>query len=398
MLKYAWREIIRRKGRSVAAILSYALATMIFSVLISLLQYTEYSEYKTLYNTGTHFIAFSPVCCNLPLLRDETHEGFWANGGRSSLIPLEMIDTIRNLHSVRDASPALMFRLKDSLNNVGLTLSGFDPLNTISVANTICSATDIISGRYISPDDSNAIMVEESYARSHKLLVGKSLILAGIPVSIIGIVQAGIRPVKADLYTTFQGAERIINRRTWNPLNREMNIILVESANAQVHNQAILDVKNILGKDNIISSYSCHTPAREAMNLNRQMLWLGVIFVTIFIIVHVTRNQYASLVERRREIGILQSMGWSGKRIVATIGNEFLLQAFIGGIFGGYFAILSQLAIPKSSSSCHILCAIDCYGNTLIGFGIIMTLVGFLGILLTCISVRLRPIKNLQIL
>ena len=90
MWKYAWREIIRRKGRSIAAICSYALAVMIFSVLVSLLQYSERSQYKTLYNTGTHFIAFSPVCCNLPLLKDETHEGFWANGSRSSIMPINL--------------------------------------------------------------------------------------------------------------------------------------------------------------------------------------------------------------------------------------------------------------------------------------------------------------------
>jgi putative ABC transport system permease protein len=396
MWKYAWREIIRRKGRSIAAICSYALAAMIFSVLISLLQYSERSQYKTLYNTGTHFIAFSPVCCNLPLLKDETHEGFWANGSRSSIMPINLIDTIKKLPTVRDASPLLMFRFKDSTNNAGIIASGFDPENTISVANTTCSSTDLVSGRFITSHDTNTIIVEESFAYSHKIAVGKSLNIAGTSLLVVGIVNAGIRPVKSDIYMSFTQAERIISRQTWNPLKDEMNIILVESANAKVHDQAVQNVKSILGKDKIVSSYSCHNPAAEAINLNHHLLWLVIIFITVFIIVHVIRNHYASIIERKREIGILQSMGWTRKRTVLVVGYELILQALLGGILGGYLAIICQIAIPASKSSCHILCAIDSYGNALIGLGIVLTIATLSALSFVFCIARLQPMKNLK--
>jgi putative ABC transport system permease protein len=396
MWKYPWRELVRRKGRSVAAICSYALAAMIFSVLISLLQYSERSQYKTLYNTGTHFIAFSPVCCNLPLLKDETHEGFWANGSRSSIMPINLIDTIKKLPTVRDASPLLMFRFKDSTNNAGIIAGGFDPENTISVANTTCSSTDLVSGRFITSHDTNTIIVEESFAYSHKIAVGKSLNIAGASLLVVGIVNAGIRPVKADIYMSFTQAERIISRQTWNSLKDEMNIILVESANAQVHEQAVQDVKSILGKDKIVSSYSCHNPAAEAINFNRQLLWLGIIFMTVFIAVHVIRNHYASIVERKREIGILQSMGWTRKRIVLIVGYELILQALLGGILGVYIALIYQITLPASKSSCHILCAIDSYGNALIGFGIVLTIATLSALCFAFCIARLQPMKNLK--
>jgi putative ABC transport system permease protein len=396
MWKYAWREIVRRKGRSVAAMFSYALATMIFSVLISLLQYSEYSQYKTLHATGTHFIAFSPVCCNLPLLKDETHEGFWANGSRSSVLPISLIDSIKKLPTIRDASPLLMFRFKDSTNAAGILASGFDPNNTISVANTTCASADVVSGRFITVHDTNAVLIEESFALSRKIVVGKSLTIAGIPLAVIGIVNAGIRPVKADIYMSFRQAEWLMSERTWNPIQDEMNIILVESANAQVHEQAVQDVKNILGKDKIVSSYSCHNPAAEAIKNNRQMLWLGFVFITIFITVHVIRNHYASLLERKRDIGILQSMGWSRKRIALFVGNELILQALLGGIVGGYLAILCQTLIPKSKSTCHILCAIDSFGTTLAGFGIVFIIAVMSALTFACWFVRLQPMKNLK--
>ncbi|RPI02737.1 MAG: ABC transporter permease, partial [Ignavibacteriae bacterium] len=253
MMHYAWHELIRRKGRSFAAILSYALATVVFSVLISLLQYSERSQYKTLYNTGTHFIAFRPVCCNLPLLKDETHEGFWANGSRSAVMPLNLIDSIHTLSSVRDASPCLLFRFADSATKSDVLVGGFDLQNTVSVSNTACSAMDVVSGRFLAPDDTNSVMLEESYALSHQITAGRSVKITGASYLVTGIINAGIRPAKADIYMPFQQAQQLISRRTWNPIKDVMNIILVESKDAQSHSRAIQEVTTLLGKDKIVS-------------------------------------------------------------------------------------------------------------------------------------------------
>ena len=134
----------------------------------------------------------------------------------------------------------------------------------------------------------------------------------------------------------------------------------------------------------------------EGINLNRQLLWLGIIFMTVFIAVHVIRNHYASIVERKREIGILQSMGWTRKRIVLVVVYELILQALLGGILGGYIAIICQIAIPVSKSSCHILCSIDSHGNALIGFGIVLTIATMSALCFAFCIARLQPMKNLK--
>jgi ABC-type lipoprotein release transport system permease subunit len=397
MLKYAWREIYRRKGRSIAAICSYALAATIFSVMISLLQYSELNQYKTLYDTGTHFIAFNPACCNFPLLKDETHEGFWANGSRSSVMPVNLIDTIKNLGTVRDASPLLMFRFEDSTSSAGIIVCGFVLENTISVANTTCSPADLVTGRFITSSDTNAVLIEESYASSHRITVGKSLNIGGLQLYIAGIINAGIRPIKSDIYTSYDLAEKIISRRTWNPIQDEMNIVLVESANATVHNQSIQDVKKILGKEKVVSSYSCHSPAADAIKFNRQLLLIGTIFIIIFIAVQIIRTHYASIVERKREIGILQSMGWARKRIFLVVVCEFFLQALIGGIIGIYITGLCQLAMPAYNSNLHhILCAFDSFKNTLLGLGLVIILAALSAVCFAFYIARIQPIKNLR--
>jgi putative ABC transport system permease protein len=396
MWKYAWREIIRRKGRSTAAIFSYALATVVFSVLISLLQYSEHSQYRTLYNTGKHFIVFSPIDCKLPLLNEETQEVFWTNGSHSAIMPLHLIDTIKALPSVRDASPLLMFRFADNLPGSEVIVSGFDLENNISIASTICSTTDLVSGRFIAHDDTNAVMVEESYALSHKITAGKSVKIAGTSFQVIGIINAGIRPAKADIYMPFRQAEQLISRRTWNPIKDKMNSILVESNSAQLHKQAVQEVITLLGKDQIVSSYSCHTPATDSININKRLLWFGIVFVTMFVAVHVFRNHYASVIERRREIGVLQSIGWQQKRITRVIGYEYILQALLGGVLGQYLAIIVQISLPASESSCHILCAIDSFGIMLIGFGVIFFIASVSALMFAFCFARSLPITNLN--
>ena len=348
MWKYAWREIIRRKKRSTAAIFSYGLAVVIFIVLISLLRSSDQSMYQTLKSTGTHFIAFKPVCCNFPLLKNEINEGFWANGSRSQPMPIELVDTIKNLSSVADASPFLLYLFRDTVGHSSFTIAGFIPENRISVANTTCATTDIIDGRFLTSQDTNAIMLEQSFAVSHYLGVGKVLTIEDRTFCIVGVVNAGIRPAKADVYMPYRQAEEVISLRTWNPIEKEMNIVLVESANAEMHKQAMQDVIRVLGKENLISTYACYNPASTVISLNRETLWLLTILIGIFICVHVLRTQYASIVERNHEIGILYSMGWSRRRIISLIGSEFIIQATLGGILGCVVGMVLQVIFSAS--------------------------------------------------
>ncbi len=390
MWKYSWREIIRRKNRSLAAILSYTLAVIVFSLLISLLQESDLSMNKTLQNTGTHFIAFRPVCCNLPQLRDVRNEGFWANGTRSAVLSTQILDEVKKLPSVSDASAMLMFLFQDSIRHVSFTVAGFMPENNISVANTTCASTDLIEGRYISSSDTNEVMIEHSYAISRVIHVGDSIRIADKYFRVKGIVNAGIRPVKADVYMPFSQAESAISTRTWNPLKDQMNIILVESVNAHVHTQAMQDVKNLLGKDNIVSSYACHKPAASALDLNRYTLLFASILMVLFVFIHVIRNQYASVVERKREIGILHSIGWSNSNISLFVVDEFITQTMIGGIGGCIFATVYQFSTQTLTTNTFMI--------SMTGFCVIVLTSIISGFIVVSIVLRKRPTNNLRTL
>ena len=73
MWEYAWRETVRRKGRTFANILGYLLAVAIMVVLVTTLVFSKEAASAVLTSTGTHFIGFIPLCettevCSVDLL------------------------------------------------------------------------------------------------------------------------------------------------------------------------------------------------------------------------------------------------------------------------------------------------------------------------------------------
>jgi ABC-type antimicrobial peptide transport system permease subunit len=241
MLKYAWRELSRRRGRSIAAICSYLLATVIVGVLLSLLQYSEISQNKTLYDAFTDFIAFNPIYCNFQLLKDETQKGFFgASGSRSFVMSTNL-------------------------------------------------------------------------------------------------------------------------------------------------------------KEKVVLSNTYHGPAAQAIAINHRLMRSVIIFIIFLIAVNIFRTHYASVIERKHEIGIFQSMGWSKKRIVFTVVFEFLLQALIGGIAGVCLTGICRLIVSVFKPVNYILCAFDPFGNTLLGFALIFIMAVISSISFALHIAKLLPVKNLRI-
>ena len=98
MFEFAWKEIIRRKARSIANIIGFALGVIIFSVLISLLKVSEQGITQVLTNTGTHFIAYQTLCCGLPFVSDDAlNKNFVANGISTQPMPILLIDSIKTI-------------------------------------------------------------------------------------------------------------------------------------------------------------------------------------------------------------------------------------------------------------------------------------------------------------
>ena len=235
IMKCAIRELARRRTRTYASIIGYMLAVASMVVLVSVLFFSRDTTGQVLSTTGTHFIAFNPLSkCNknqkghcFENLKDSQREGFVANGVKTKMLSRMWVADVKKLPAVKDASAFLLFKFQDPRDGHQFTVGGFEPQSK-AVTTTCCAESDIVEGRFLNPDDNNMVMLEQAYALNKDLHAGGKINIAGVVYPIVGVVNPGIRPAKADVYMHFKEAESLISRRTILPLNNEMNVVLVE--------------------------------------------------------------------------------------------------------------------------------------------------------------------------
>ncbi len=353
MIEYAFRELVRRKRRTLAHMAGYGLAAAVITLVITVLVNGRAASDAVLSGTGTHFTAFIPLCAdehcgNQPL--DRENEGFYVGATRVKSLANAFLELTRTLDTVADAAPFLLFRMTNKGNGVeDLMVGGMSVADSRATATNSCSAQDVVDGRFLLPDDRAAVVVEESFAQSRYLQTGERVRLGEREFTIVGVVNTGIRMARADVYLPIEEARAVINTRLRGPLTNEGSLLLVESRNAAGHEEAVAQVKSILGAGGSISSYNCYKPASQVMGITGTSAFLITLTVFICLLAVSLQAQYGSVAERRYDIGILKSIGWSRKQILIQILWESLLKAGAGWLTGSAVAVLVFLCIPSAA-------------------------------------------------
>jgi putative ABC transport system permease protein len=353
--KCIWRELSRRKIRTLVNILGYLLAVTAMAVLISWVDFSKKKANQTLSNVGTHFIIFSSdkKYCPVKALPEPT-EAFVVMGVASKLMPASYVEKVRQLSGVKDASPYLLFRFRDEDGGHLFTVGGFMPDRLVSVGSTTCSPMDIVSGRFLESQDKGAVMLESAYANARDLKFGDTLRIAGNNFKVIGIVAPAVRPAKADVYMHISDLAGLINQRGLSSFKHtdEVNVILVEVANAREQDKAIKAVKKI-DPTLMVSSFACYQPAAKVIGMNEEALWMMVLIIGAALIFFSLVFQLSFVVSREHDIGILKAIGWSNEMVSAQILSESIIQALCGGMLGCLLAssIIYFISITKINTS-----------------------------------------------
>jgi putative ABC transport system permease protein len=373
----AHRELTRHKSRTLANVLGYTLAIGFTVLMVNLLVYAKAGESFLLDGTGTGFIIYLPACGEMTTLTppeiaslalgikpvrcenmckvcnscfkkplDMRNEGFIAQNIGSKVLPVVFADEMKKYAQfVRDASPVILFRLRDPEAGYHFTLGGFDAANTGVVAGSLVKKEQVVAGRFLTPADDRAVIVDKLFAASRNLRVGSQLFLAQQPFEVVGVVDTGIRPVKADIYAAFKTAEIVVNRRLRSPLVDEMNILLVEAVKPEAVEAAVDAAKEVM-QTGVVSTYACYIPASEVLGLNERSIVLLSLLLAGGAMLLSMKSQLAAVLERRRDIGVLKALGWTDANITRQIFYESLFQAGIGGILGCLVAGATILLAP----------------------------------------------------
>jgi putative ABC transport system permease protein len=354
--RYAWKEIKRRKRRSVGAILSYVLVGAIVVLVSSLANITRDTTQSVLFDMGAHSVAYIPRltiegCCIQKYATDRydpDREGFIVNNAPSNIIPAELVKKIQQSPNVADASPYLMFRIRSSFGSGEWVLGGIDLTKPTAYRSTVVAEKQVVAGQFLRPDDKNLIMVESEFATIYKLNVGSDLQLGDRMYKIAAIVQPPLRPGKANIYMTLSDLRELVASRLDEPLgNDAANAVLVESKGAKYHKQALADINTILGQSSRISSFGCSQPGISAMGIQENTAWTISAIVILCMFLLALKIQYSSVIQRRFDIGILKAIGWHNRNVVSQIMSEAFLYALTGGITGIIIAYIIIFSLPS---------------------------------------------------
>ncbi len=354
LLQCAWQELKRSKIRTCTTLLGYALAVFVGVLLTHALIWTQQAGDTILNHTGTHFIAFVPtersLCppCAAQWLKEHSAEGFTALGVSTRLIPADFIHKVMALETVAEAAGYLQYRLRDPKDDHLLTIGGIDPNKRIVLGTTCCAAGDIVEGEFLSADSNNAVMLEQAYAKIRGLHAGSQFELLGESLSVVGVVNPGVRPAKADIYMHHRDASRLVRKRMQQSGPDTLyNMILVEVSTSDVQEEAIGAVKQ-LWVDLVISSYACYKPAAQASAIHNTALGSLIVVIGLGAVLFAMKSQMATVFERRRELGILKAIGFTNIECAQLIFSESLFQALLGGLLGCGAVLFALLVIPAT--------------------------------------------------
>ncbi|HEX8736390.1 MAG TPA: ABC transporter permease [Pyrinomonadaceae bacterium] len=195
----------------------------------------------------------------------------------------------------------------------------------------------ILAGRAATASDE--VILDERYIKDENVKLGDKIELFGKPYTAVGIFAppSGSR-IKMSL-AAMQDALEAPNKCTY-ILVKLKDGAPPEEVAARI-NQALPGNKVNLTRDLIIDAQE----RIPGLNLFlRVLVGLGAFVSTIFVLL----SMYTTITERRKEIGILKSLGASKAFIVSTIESEAFLIGVLGIALGLAVSYLAAFVIGKS--------------------------------------------------
>ena len=333
-MKYIFRELLRHRWRTIAGISGYVVAVLFIMLVLSVSRPGGRISSGIMKGTGTHFIVYIPgtTSCCVSFSGDCNTGSPVEEGAFTLMLNSSLLYSIRDLEGVRDASPYLLYSVRDEKRGTGVALGGIDT-NSIAAMNNVCSKSNLTAGNFISGVPGE-VVAEESFATSHRLSVGDTLKIYGGRMVVAGIVNSGIKPGKADLYATVENV-RLLLSDSLKCISEgyDMNIVLVEVTNASVRSKVIRQISDMMGYLTA-SNYNCYQPADDVMEFMDKSTAILIAVIFLLLLIFSARTQLTLLMERIREAGILKSLGWSNLRLGMQIIGISLTQAFAGTLLG----------------------------------------------------------------
>ncbi|MCO5230187.1 MAG: ABC transporter permease [Chitinophagales bacterium] len=324
--KIAWKNVWRNKLRSIILITSIALGIWAGLFMMSLTTGLNTQRIGNAINSGLGHIQI-----HHPEYTKEYNPKYFIKDTALLSQTLSQIPTIKswsyhNNFTGMIASPT---------SGYGVALIGINPLTE---KNTTSIHTKIISGTYFTSDKKNQIVIGEKLARKLKVELNNKIVVTFQDTS-NNIISGAFRVtgIYKTASSSFDESIAFLNKKDLEKLAGTSSIV----------NEVIVfldDVKDVAPTKNNLStslpmlqvrSWDDISPelgyANELMSIALSVFILIIILAMSFGIIN---TMLMAVLERKRELGMLISVGMNKRKVFSMILNETLYISLIGGPIG----------------------------------------------------------------
>ena len=171
-----------------------------------------------------------------------------------------------------------------------------------------------------------------------------------------------------------------------------------QSLNDQDANAGQTPLGQTIGTYNIYTPDTFESQISTVLKLSDQLTWVISLVLFIGACLIIARNTLRMILERRKEFGVLKSVGYTGRDIQKLIGMETTLQVLAGFVVGLLLTVAAVFILSKTTVSIAIPWELSAYPHFLLAnpedanvvqthllpirFELLPVLVAFLGVLI----------------
>lgn len=238
-----------------------------------------------------------------------------------------------------------------------VSISGVDPVVWRSMV-----TTQLESGRYLQPGDSNAVVIGYSLAHEtflQPITLNRPVTIGGKTFKVVGIfVQSGggFGGGGGD-NAVFMSADYAREVITTNVSRNTFTSIMVKVADPALANQVATDIVTKLMPARHVNPRTRDFTVTEFAVIQQQItgvvqtisLFLAAIAAVSLLVgaVGIANTMFMSVMERTRQIGLLKALGATDNEVMELFLLESGLFGFVGGVIGIIFGVLISVIISE---------------------------------------------------
>jgi putative ABC transport system permease protein len=200
------------------------------------------------------------------------------------------------------------------------------------------------------------VLLDSDFATKNHVRVGDAVKVGDDTFPVAGIVDAARsgKLVRADVYMPLAVAQALATAapevRALYPFGPDdANLVLVKVDREQLE-AVVTKITGLLGKQGVVSSeLSMRQALSGVLFLSQSMGLIIAAIIGLFAAAFVWRATATAVAERRRELAILQAIGWSWRHIREQVLVENFALAVIGTAAGLVLALVVVLALGHVS-------------------------------------------------